>query len=36
VDILIGSSSQDIRLRDTISVASDAIVDGAVRGFFAH
>ena len=35
VDILIGSSSQDIRLRGTMTVMSDAIVDGAVRGFFA-
>jgi beta-glucosidase len=35
VNIMVGASSQDLRLQGTVTVASDAIVDGSVRGFFA-
>ena len=34
VDILVGRSSEDIRLMQTLTVASDAVVDGASRAFF--
>ena len=34
VDILVGRSSEDIRLTQTLTVASDAGVDGASRAFF--
>ncbi|HEY8718206.1 glycoside hydrolase family 3 N-terminal domain-containing protein [Pengzhenrongella sp.] len=35
VDILVGASSEDLRLTDTVSIRADAVVDGATRGFFA-
>jgi beta-glucosidase len=35
VDVLVGASSQDLRLTDTLSIGSDALIDGATRGFYA-
>ncbi len=35
VDVLVGASSDDIRLRDRLRVRSSAHVDGRTRGFFA-
>ena len=35
VDILVGASSQDLRLTDTVTIGSDALVDGATRGMYA-
>lgn len=35
VDILVGPSSNDLRLTDTVSIASDALIDGKTRGFYA-
>lgn len=35
VDILIGASSHDLRLTDTVSIVSDALIDGRTRGFYA-
>lgn len=35
VDVLVGSSSQDIRLRGSVQITSDATVDSARRGFYA-
>lgn len=35
VDVLVGASSEDVRLADTLSIRADAVVDGATRGFFA-
>lgn len=34
-DVLVGASSEDIRLNDTFIVKDDAFVDGATRGFYA-
>lgn len=36
VDIMVGSSSRDLRLTDTVSVMSDALIDGKFRGFYAE
>lgn len=36
VDIMVGSSSNDLRLTDTVSVMSDALIDGRIRGFYAE
>ncbi|WP_432246200.1 glycoside hydrolase family 3 N-terminal domain-containing protein (plasmid) [Arthrobacter sp. G.S.26] len=36
VDIMVGSSSNDLRLTDTVSVVSDALIDGKTRGFYAE
>jgi beta-glucosidase len=36
VDVLVGASSEDLRLKDTLSIATDAEVDGARRGFYAR
>ncbi|WP_307276753.1 glycoside hydrolase family 3 N-terminal domain-containing protein [Arthrobacter sp. W4I7] len=35
VDIMVGSSSDDIRVTDTLAIMSDALIDGRSRGFFA-
>jgi beta-glucosidase len=35
VDVLVGASSQDLRLTDMVSIGSDALVDGSTRGFYA-
>ena len=35
VDVMVGASAQDLRLTDTVSIGSDALVDGARRGFYA-
>ena len=35
VDVLVGASSEDLRLTDTLSIRADAVIDGATRGFFA-
>jgi beta-glucosidase len=35
VHVMVGASSDDLRLTDTMSIRSDALVDGATRGFFA-
>jgi beta-glucosidase len=35
VDVLVGASSQDLRLADMVSIGSDTLVDGATRGFYA-
>jgi hypothetical protein len=32
---MVGASAQDLRLTDTVSIGSDALVDGASRGFYA-
>jgi len=31
----VGASSDDLRLTETVSIDSDAIVDGRTRGFYA-
>lgn len=36
VDILIGSSSEDIRLRDSFRITDSCYVDGRTRGFYAQ
>lgn len=36
VDIMVGSSSNDLRLNGTISIISDALIDGRTRGFYAR
>ncbi|WP_307051451.1 glycoside hydrolase family 3 N-terminal domain-containing protein [Arthrobacter oryzae] len=35
VDILIGASSADIRLKNSVHIASDALIDGKSRSFYA-
>ena len=35
MDILVGASSQDIRLTGRFTVSEDAFVDGRTRGFYA-
>jgi beta-glucosidase len=35
VDVMVGASSEDLRLTDTVRISSDAVIDGATRGFFA-
>jgi beta-glucosidase len=35
VDVMVGASSEDLRLTDMISIGSDAFVDGKTRGFYA-
>ncbi|WP_342371807.1 fibronectin type III-like domain-contianing protein [Propioniciclava soli] len=35
IDLLVGASSEDIRLRGEVRIASDANVEGRDRGFFA-
>jgi len=35
VDVMVGASSEDLRLTDMISIGSDAFVDGQTRGFYA-
>ena len=35
VDVMVGASSSDLRLTDTVSISSDAHIDGPTRGFFA-
>ena len=35
VDVLVAASSHDLRLTDTVSIGSDALVDGSTRGFYA-
>ncbi len=34
-DILVGSSSEDIRLKGTLNIAESSYIDGAKRGFYA-
>ena len=34
-DVMVGSSSEDIRLTDEFRVTADAFIDGAKRGFYA-
>jgi beta-glucosidase len=36
VDVMIGASSDDLRLTDTVTIISDALVDGRTRGFYAQ
>jgi beta-glucosidase len=36
VDVMVGASSEDLRLKGTLSIATDAQVDGARRGFYAR
>ena len=36
LDVLVGASSQDLRLSETVSIISDALVDGRIRGFYAR
>ncbi|TAP45932.1 beta-glucosidase [Arthrobacter sp. S39] len=36
VDIMVGSSSNDLRLTETLSVTSDALIDGRTREFYAR
>ena len=35
VHVLVGASSDDLRLTETMSIGSDALVDGRTRGFYA-
>jgi beta-glucosidase len=35
VEILVGTASNDLRLTDTLSIVSDALIDGKTRGFYA-
>jgi beta-glucosidase len=35
VDIMIGASSEDLRLTGTVTIASDAVIDGRTRSFYA-
>jgi beta-glucosidase len=35
VDVMVGASSEDIRLRGTLSISEDALIDGAHRAFYA-
>ena len=35
VEVMVGASSEDLRLTDTVRISSDAVIDGATRGFFA-
>jgi beta-glucosidase len=35
VDILIGTSSDDLRLTDVVTITGDAVIDGASRAFYA-
>jgi beta-glucosidase len=35
VDVMIGASSADLRLTDTVLIGSDALVEGASRAFYA-
>lgn len=35
VDVIVGASSEDLRLKDTVVIGSDALVDGRTRGFYA-
>jgi len=36
VDIMVGASSDDLRLTETVSIVSDALVDGKTRSFYAR
>ena len=36
MDVLVGSSSQDIRLRDSFRITGSCHVDGRNRGFYAE
>jgi beta-glucosidase len=36
VDVMLGASSADLRLKGTLSITADALVDGARRGFYAR
>jgi beta-glucosidase len=35
VDVIVGASSEDLRLKDTVVIGSDTLVDGRTRGFYA-
>jgi beta-glucosidase len=35
VDVMVGASSNDLRLTDTVTILSDALVNGRTRGFYA-
>ncbi|WP_380161962.1 glycoside hydrolase family 3 N-terminal domain-containing protein [Kineococcus sp. R86509] len=35
VDLMVGTSSNDLTLRETVTITSDAVIDGAHRGFYA-
>lgn len=35
VDILVGSSSDDLQLADVVTITADAMIDGASRAFYA-
>ncbi|WP_066285304.1 glycoside hydrolase family 3 N-terminal domain-containing protein [Arthrobacter sp. B6] len=35
IDVIVGASSEDLRLKDTVVIGSDALVDGRTRGFYA-
>lgn len=36
VDVMVGASSNDLRLSETVTIISDALVDGRTRGFYAR
>ncbi|BCW62908.1 beta-glucosidase [Arthrobacter sp. StoSoilB22] len=36
VDVMVGSSSNDPRLTETLSITTDTIIDGQTRGFYAR
>jgi beta-glucosidase len=35
VDVMVGTSSNDLRLTDTVTIVSDALIDGKTRSFYA-
>lgn len=35
VDVMVGASSEDLRLKETLTVTSDAVIDGKSRAFYA-
>jgi beta-glucosidase len=36
VEVMVGASSADLRLTDTVHIDSDALIDGRTRSFYAH
>jgi len=33
--VMVGASSEDLRLKETLTVTSDAVIDGKSRAFYA-
>ena len=36
IDVVVGASSADLRLQDTLTLRTDALIDAATRGFYAE